>query len=155
VNKRDLNADLRKHIYYFYIDCANIYSMSKRSQAILAMPPAVVKQLQTLGDNLALARKRRCESRKVWAQRIGISEPTLTRLEHGDPSVSLGAYATALWLMGRAPAIADLAAPEHDQGALENAVRVARLRSVRKPASVEARLKPATPAPGASDGLAP
>lgn len=126
--------------------------MSKRSQAILAMPPAVLKQLEALGDNLALARKRRCESRKVWAQRIGISEPTLTRLEQGDPSVSLGAYATALWLMGRASALADLAAPEYDQGALEDAVRVARLRSVRKPASVAARLKPFTPALRPSDG---
>lgn len=118
--------------------------MSKRSKAIETMPPVVQKQLRALGDNLGVARKRRRESLKAWSQRIGVSEPTLMRMEKGDPSVSMGAYATALWLMGRAPAIADLAAPEHDQGALEEAVRVARARAVRKPASIDARLQVAT-----------
>jgi hypothetical protein len=115
--------------------------MSKRSKAIETMPPVVQKQLRALGDNLSVARKRRRESLKAWSQRIGVSEPTLMRMENGDPSVSMGAYATALWLMGRAPAIAELAAPEHDQGALEEAVRVARARAVRKPASIDARLQ--------------
>lgn len=53
--------------------------MSKRSTALVSMPPAVLAQLPQLGENLMLARKRRCESRKAWAQRIGVSEPTLVR----------------------------------------------------------------------------
>jgi hypothetical protein len=114
--------------------------MSKRSLAIDSMPPAVSRQLRTLGENLAVARKRRKESLKAWSTRIGVSGPTLMRMEKGDPSVSLGAYATALWLMGRANALADLAAPEHDRGALEAAVRVAKARAVRAPASITARL---------------
>ena len=92
--------------------------------------------LRELGENLAVARKRRREPLKAWAQRIGVSEPTLMRMEKGDPSVSMGVYATALWLMGRSQVIADLAAPEHDQGALEEAVRVAKARAVRKRASL-------------------
>ena len=68
------------------------------------MPPSVVAQLRQLGDNLAVARKRRREPLKVWAQRIGVSEPTLVRMEKGDPSVAFGIYATALWLIGRAQA---------------------------------------------------
>ena len=122
--------------------------MSKRSEAINSMPPVVLSQVRALGENLAVARKRRRESLKAWSQRIGVSEPTLARMEKGDPSVSFGVYATALWLMGRAPAIADLAAPVHDQGALEEAVRVAKARAVRKPASIAARLNAgaATPA---------
>ncbi|MEI7764416.1 MAG: hypothetical protein WCI85_14365, partial [Comamonadaceae bacterium] len=114
----------------------NIYVMSKRSGAIESMPSAVLVQLRELGENLAVARKRRREPLKAWAQRIGVSEPTLMRMEKGDPSVSMAVYATALWLMGRSQVIADLAAPEHDQGALEEAVRVAKARAVRKPASL-------------------
>lgn len=115
--------------------------MSKRSQALDSMPPVVRSQLRTLGEHLAVSRKRRRESLKVWAKRIGISQPTLVRMEKGDPSVSVGVYATALWLVGRASALSDLAAPEHDHGALEDAVRVAKARAVRKPASIDARLK--------------
>ncbi len=105
------------------------------------MPSAVSAQLRQLGENLAIARKRRRESRKAWAQRIGVSEPTLMRMERGDASVAFGLYATALWLIGRAQAIPELAAPQLDQGALEAAVRVAQARAVRKPASVAARRK--------------
>ena len=106
--------------------------MSKRSAALDAMPAAVQAHLRALGEGLAIARKRRREPLKSWAQRIGVSEPTLARMEKGDPSVSMGVYATALWLMGRSQALAECAAPEHDRGALEDAVRAARARSVRK-----------------------
>jgi transcriptional regulator with XRE-family HTH domain len=112
--------------------------MPKRSAAIDALPPSVLAHLRQLGADLAIARKRRRESLKDWAQRIGVSEPTLTRMEKGDPSVSMGVYATALWLIGRSQAMAEFAAPEHDRGALEDAVRVARARSVRKRPSLYA-----------------
>lgn len=117
--------------------------MPKQSKALLSMPPAVLVQLQQLGEHLVIARKRRKESRKAWAERIGITEPTLTRMERGDPSVAFGSYATALWLIGRAQALAELAAPELDLGALESEVRAASVRSVRKGPSVQARLRAA------------
>jgi transcriptional regulator with XRE-family HTH domain len=97
--------------------------------------------LKRLGENLAIARVRRKESQRLWAQRLSVSVPTLIRMEQGDPSVSMGVYATALWLMGRVQAMPELAAPEHDQGALEMDVRAAiKRRAVRSQASVEARL---------------
>lgn len=105
------------------------------------MPPVVLAQLKQLGEHLAIARKRRKEPRKAWAERIGVSEPTLMRMERGDPSVAFGTYATALWLIGRAQAIAELAAPAMDQGALEAEVRAALTRSVRKPPSIEQKLR--------------
>ncbi len=110
--------------------------MSKRSGTLDSMPSVVLVHLRALGENLSIARKRRREPLKAWAQRIGVSEPTLMRMEKGDPSVSMGVYATALWMVGRSQAMADLAAPEHDQGALEDAVRVAKARAVRKRASL-------------------
>ncbi|SEA26878.1 hypothetical protein SAMN05421875_108112 [Acidovorax soli] len=109
--------------------------------ALESMPPAAQAGMRQLGADLAVARKRRRESLRAWAQRIGVSEPTLVRMERGDPSVSMGAYVTALWLMGRVQAVAELAAPALDLGALESAVRAAQTRSVRKPPSIEERLR--------------
>src|SRR5690349_5384917 len=106
--------------------------MPKRSAALNSMPPGVLADLRLLGENLSIARKRRREPLKSWAQRIGVSEPTLMRMEKGDPSVSMGVYATALWLVGRSDALVELAAPEYDRGALEDAVRAAKARSIRK-----------------------
>jgi len=115
--------------------------MSKSSLVAHSLPPAVAAALRQLGENLAIARSRRKESQREWAQRIGVSLPTLIRLEKGDPTVSMATYASALWLMGRAQALADLAAPASDLGALERDVRQARKRrAVRAPASIAASL---------------
>lgn len=102
------------------------------------MPPVVLAQIRQLGEHLAIARKRRKASRKAWAERIGVTEPTLMRMEKGDPSVAFGSYATALWLIGRAHGLSELASPDLDLGALENDVRAASMRSVRKPKSPSA-----------------
>jgi hypothetical protein len=105
------------------------------------MPPAASQALRALGENLAIARIRRRESQRAWAKRIGCSVPTLIRMERGDPGVGAGIYATALWLIGRAGAVAELAAPAQDRGALETDVRDAlKRRAVRSAASAEARL---------------
>jgi DNA-binding XRE family transcriptional regulator len=101
----------------------------------------VLSHLRQLGENLTIARKRRKEPRKVWAERIGVTEPTLMRMEKGDPSVSFGTYATALWLIGRSQAIPELAAPELDRGALETEVRAASQRSVRQGPSIDKKLR--------------
>ncbi len=84
--------------------------MPKQSIALTEMPPAVRGLLRELGANLSVARKRRKESIRAWAGRIGVSEPTLVRMEQGDPGVAVGTYATALRMIGRAQAIPELAA---------------------------------------------
>ena len=105
------------------------------------MPPPALEALKRLGENLAIARVRRKESQRLWAQRLGVSVPTVIRMEQGDPGVSAGIFATALWLIGRVQALPELADPNHDRGALEMDVRDAvRRRAVRSAASVEARL---------------
>ena len=96
------------------------------------MPPEVTASLAALGEQLALARLRRKESQKQWAGRLGVSVPTLIRLEKGDPSVSMGVYATALWLLGLSGGLAELAEPGKDMRAMETDVRQAsRLRATR------------------------
>ncbi len=96
--------------------------MPKQSRALLSLTPATLSALETLGSHLALARMRRKESLATRAQRIGVSVPTLTRMENGDPTVSLGAYAQALWLIGRDGELARIAAPEFDREAMERDV---------------------------------
>jgi hypothetical protein len=102
--------------------------MSKASNAINLMPNAASKALLALGADLVIARQRRKESLKNWALRVGVSIPTLMRMEKGDPSVSMGVYATALWLMGRHRALAEMANPKEDLGALEMEIKKATSR---------------------------
>ena len=92
--------------------------MPKAAQAALSLPGSVLVSLVLLGENLRLGRLRRKESLRTWALRLNVSVPTLTAMEKGDPRVSMGVYATALWLMGRDEALRDLAAPENDTQAL-------------------------------------
>jgi transcriptional regulator with XRE-family HTH domain len=106
--------------------------MPKSSAHLDWLPPQAVEALRALGQNLALARLRRKESLRDWAQRIGVSVRTLQRLEAGDPGVGMGIYASALWLMGRTDALPDLADPASDRGALELDVRQARDRLNRR-----------------------
>lgn len=116
-------------------------SMPKSPAALAALPPAVTHALEKLGEHLAVARVRRRESQRAWAKRLGVSVPTLIRLERGDPGVGVGILATALWMIGRAQALPELAEPAQDRGALEQDVREAmKRRAVRSAASIEARL---------------
>lgn len=115
--------------------------MPKTARALLQLPPATAAAIEKLGADLAVARLRRKESLKTWAQRMGVSVPTLQRLEAGDPSVGIGIVATALWLIQRDGELRHIAAPEHDRGAIEMDVREAiDLGRARAQASAEARL---------------
>lgn len=116
--------------------------MPKTARALLQLPPTTAAAIGKLGADLAVARLRRKESLKTWAKRMGVSVPTLQRLEAGDPAVGIGIVATALWLIQRDGALGSLAAPEHDQGAIEMDVRAAmELGRARAQASAEGRLR--------------
>jgi transcriptional regulator with XRE-family HTH domain len=119
--------------------------MPKSSDSLATLPPIAAEALRKFGENLAIARSRRKESQRTWAKRLGVSIPTLIRMEQGEPSVSIGIYATALWLLGRIQALPELADPEHDRGALELDVRRAvKRRAVRSAASIQAQLAKST-----------
>ena len=114
--------------------------MPKVAKAIRQLPPATVGAIQKLGADLAVARLRRKESLRSWAQRLGVTVATLQRLEAGDPAVSIGIVASALWLINRDAELAQLAAPEHDRGALEMDLREAvQLGRARAQASANGR----------------
>ena len=116
--------------------------MPKTARALLHLPPATAAAIEKLGADLAVARLRRKESLKTWAKRMGVSVPTLQRLEAGDPAVGIGIIATALWLIKRDGELGNLAAPELDRGAIEMDVRKAlELGRARAQASAETRAR--------------
>lgn len=51
----------------------------------------------------------------IMAERAFISRKTLHRAERGDPSVSLGIYATVLFVLGLTDRLAELADPKSDR----------------------------------------
>src|SRR5215468_6555567 len=78
------------------------------------LPIAVRRTLAQLGKDLQRARLRRRLTTAMVAERAHISRPTLLRAERGDPAVSLGVYATVLWVLGLGERLGQLAASETD-----------------------------------------
>jgi transcriptional regulator with XRE-family HTH domain len=97
--------------------------MSRSAKTVTSLPGQVRQSLETLGADLRIARERRGESLRSWAARVGISVPTLQRLEAGDPTVGMSAYAVVLWLIGRVCDLEHLADPAKDQQALTREIQ--------------------------------
>ena len=51
-----------------------------------------MRQIELLAQNIAIARKRRGETQAQWASKLGVSVPTVARIERGDPSVAVASY---------------------------------------------------------------
>ena len=84
-----------------------------------SIPPKASDALRLLGEQIALARKRRGITQEALAQRMFITRKTLSRLEHGDPGVSLSTLAAALWALNLEGDLLKIAAPEHDKVGLQ------------------------------------
>jgi DNA-binding XRE family transcriptional regulator len=83
------------------------------------MPLPVIRALRKLGHDIRDARRRRRIPVAIMAQRASISRTTLNKIEKGDSGVSLGNYATALFVLGMTGRLADVADPRHDAVGLE------------------------------------
>lgn len=57
------------------------------------------RALTALGKRLRRARLERNDSMAVFAQRIGVSEQTVRAMERGLPSVQIGTWLEALWVL--------------------------------------------------------
>ncbi len=64
------------------------------------LPLPVKRAVMKFGRDLSLARRRRRFSQESLAQRIGISVSSLRRLEKGDPTLSWGTIARAMYVLG-------------------------------------------------------
>ncbi len=59
------------------------------------------KCLYRLGRQLRELRLERNDRQSDFAARLGVSIPTLRKLERGDPTVAIGTWVDAVWLVGR------------------------------------------------------
>lgn len=92
-------------------------------------PQAVLQQIEQLAQNIVIARKRRGETQAQWSKKLGVSQPTMVRIERGDPSVAMVSYVMCMWLINQAEGLANLISPLNDHAALEREVTKVRARS--------------------------
>ena len=91
----------------------------KASRAIPALPVPVKRVLAKLGADLSIARRRRRITIELMAERAFVSRNTITRVEKGDPRVSMGIYATVLFVLGLSEGFSHLADASSDRVGLD------------------------------------
>lgn len=84
--------------------------MSKKTH----LPIPVQKTLKKLGKDISDARRRRRIAMELMSERAGFSRITLSKIEKGDPSVSMGSYASALFVLGMIDHLAEVADASYD-----------------------------------------
>jgi transcriptional regulator with XRE-family HTH domain len=110
----------------------NLICMSKRTPP---SHPQSRRQIEALGKRLRAARLRRNMSQPILAERVGVSVPTIGKLEDGDPSTSLATMLRVLTVLGLAADIDLLAAQDTLGRSLQdNELKRARRRPSKRPA---------------------
>lgn len=100
------------------------------------LPLPAKRALDKLSADIRDARRRRRIPMALMAQRAGLGRMTLIRMEQGDPTVSMGAYARVLFVLGLATRVEELADVRYDPTglALEEERLPQRIRTTREPA---------------------
>ena len=94
-----------------------LYAPMKRSPSQAALPLPVRRALRKLGEDLSVARRRRCITMETMAAVASldlIDRKTLRRAERGDPGVSMGIDGTVLFVLGMADRLEVLVDPSSD-----------------------------------------
>jgi len=76
--------------------------------------PAVRRTLEILGADIGAARRRRRLPLTVVAGRAGLSRQTVAKIEKGDGSVAMGAWATVLLALNLHERLRGIADPSTD-----------------------------------------
>lgn len=97
--------------------------MARATRAYPSLSQSVLDQLQKLGQDISVARKRRHMSMRELALRMMVNLKTVQRMEKGDPGVGIGILATALWVLGLHRRLGDLVSPKTDELALQEDIK--------------------------------
>jgi transcriptional regulator with XRE-family HTH domain len=106
-----------------------------RSSVYDVLPSKLHLGLTKFGGDIAVARKKRNLTMAMMCERLGVSKSTYLRVEKGDPTVALGVYAMALFVLGFGNALGDLIDPRRDdQGLVLDLERLPKRVRVKKDA---------------------
>ncbi len=72
----------------------------------------VKEMLSELGRRLRAARIERNDTMEVFAQRLGVSVGTVRAMERGAPTVQIGAWLNALWILNQLDTITHVLEPK-------------------------------------------
>ena len=64
------------------------------------LPARLPRSLVQLGRGINIARRRRKLTADMMAERIGVTRQTYWRVEKGDPTVAIGTYLMAMFVLG-------------------------------------------------------
>jgi transcriptional regulator with XRE-family HTH domain len=104
-----------------------------RSNSVDVLPSRVKRALGKLGADIALARKKRSLTTLMMAERLGVAKSTYLKIEKGDPTVAMGTYAMAFFVLGFDAALSEIVDPKKDeQGLLLDAERLPKRVRPRK-----------------------
>ena len=78
------------------------------------LPIPAIRALRKLGQDIKDARRRRRITIKLIAERADLSEATIAKVERGDPTASIGAYCSVLFVLGLVARLSDLADAAND-----------------------------------------
>lgn len=78
------------------------------------LPIPAIKALRKIGQDINDARRRRRISIALMAQRASVSRATIGKIEKGDPTTSIGGYASVLFVLGMIDRLSDLVDGVHD-----------------------------------------
>lgn len=80
----------------------------------VSLPIPVIRALRKLGKDVSNARRRRRITTQLMAERAGVSRATIGKIEKGDPTTSMGAYAAVLFVLGMTERLGDLVDAVYD-----------------------------------------
>lgn len=113
--------------------------MPRQSKSYSVVSDAALGSLKGLGSRIREARLRRNWSQQQTAEKAGLSESSVKKVEGGSPRITVGAYLSLLDVFGLPTALDTVLAPGEDTlgEALARSATRQRAGSVRRPAATD------------------
>ena len=77
--------------------------MPKKNETKEHLPVGVAIHLELWGRAIEIQRKFQKITHTNLGLRLGVSQPTVSRMEKGDPSVAVGTYLSAMYALSLQP----------------------------------------------------